>query len=268
MKKILLISLLIILPAMLHALPKEILADKYLIGAKTSIDKQNYQTANDYFQKIIDLDIALPDDFYFQYGKNALATKDYDKSLKYINLYLEKAGSSGKYYRDALLMSNQAEEGLVQKARKQEQWNQYREEQKERRRIEAAIPRYTLTILPTPSNARVQIKYIKDTYVDGIRLKEGTYSLKVSKKGYKSREFTVNLNKNIRKSIKLKKIKKKSTKKKSSGSVYHCTARSTRASGWVERVGLENAKRGALKQCNIRRQTSSYCRITNCYKVR
>lgn len=268
MTKILRITLMIILPMMLHALPKEILADKYLIGAKTSIDKQNYQAANDYFQKIVDLNIDLPDDFYFQYGKNALATKNYSKSLEYINLYLEKSGSGGKYYRDALLLSNQAEEGLVEKVRKQEQWNQYREEQEERRRIEAAIPRYTLTILPKPSNARVQINYIRDTYADGIRLKKGTYSIKVSKKGYKSKEFTVNLNKNIRKSVKLKKIKKKTVKKKSSGSVYHCTARSTRASGWVERVGLDNAKRGAIKQCNMRRQTNSYCRITNCYKVR
>lgn len=265
MKKILLIALLIILPMMLHALPKEILADKYLIGAKTSIDKQNYQAANDYFQKIVDLGIALPDDFYFQYGKNALATKDYTKSLEYINLYLEKAGSGGKYYRDALLMSNQAEEGLVQRDQKKERWNQYKEEQEEKRRIEAAIQRHTLTILPTPSNAKVQIKYIKNKYRDGIRLKQGSYTLKVSKKGYKSKEFIVNLNKDIRRSVKLKKIKKKN--KKSSG-VWHCTARSDRASGWVERVGLQNAKNGALKQCNMRRQTSSYCRITNCYKVR
>ncbi len=211
LKKILMTALLIILPVMLHALPKEILADKYLIGAKTSIDKQNYQAANEYFEKIVALDIALPDDFYFQYGKNALATKNYSKSLEYINLYLEKAGSGGKYYRDALLMSNQAEEGLVQRVQKRERWNQYREEQEEKRRIEAAIPRHTLTILPTPSNAKVQIKYIKDKYRDGIRLKQGSYSLKVSKKGYKSKTFTVNLNKDIRKSVKLKKIKKKSS---------------------------------------------------------
>ncbi|PHS40638.1 MAG: hypothetical protein COB07_03795 [Sulfurovum sp.] len=265
MKKTLLLALLIILPMMLHALPKEILADKYLIGAKTSIDKQNYQAANEYFEKIVALDIALPDDFYFQYGKNALATKDYHKSMEYINLYLEKAGSGGKYYRDALLMSNQAEEGLVQKAQKKERWHQYREEQEEKRRIEAGIQRYTLTILPTPSNARVQIKYIKARYRDGIRLKQGKYTLKVSKKGYKSKEFTVKLNKDIRRSVKLKKIKKKH--KKSSG-VWHCTARSDRASGWVERVGLENAKNGAIKQCNLRRQTNSYCRITNCYRVK
>ena len=268
MKKILLITLLLILPLMLHALPKEILADKYLVGAKTSIDKQDYQGANEYFEKIVALDITLPDDFYFQYGKNALATKEYDKSLKYINLYLEKAGNTGKYYRDALLMSNQAEEGMVEKARKQKEWDNYKARQEEKRRIEAAIPRYSLTILPTPSNAKVQIKYISNVYRDGIRLKEGNYTLKVSKKGYKSKEFTVNLNQDIHKSVKLKKIKKKSAKKKSSAHVYHCTARSDRASGWVERVGLQNAKNGALKQCNIRRQTSSSCRITNCYKVR
>jgi len=260
--------LLIILPIMLHALPKEILADKYLIGAKTSIDKQNYQAANEYFEKIVALDITLPDDFYFQYGKNALATKEYDKSLKYINLYLEKAGNTGKYYRDALLMSNQAEEGTVEKIRKQQEWDSYRAQQQEKRRIEAAIPKYSLTILPTPSNAKVQIKYISNVYRNGIKLKEGNYSLKVSKKGYKSKEFRVNLNKDIHKSVKLTKIKKKSTKKKSSAHVYHCTARSDRASGWVERVGLQNTKNGAIKQCNMRRQTNSSCRITNCYKVR
>ena len=268
MKKTLLITLLLLLPLTLHALPKEILADKYLVGAKTSIDKQDYQGANEYFEKIVALDIVLPNDFYFQYGKNALATKEYDKSLKYINLYLEKAGNTGKYYRDALLMSNQAEEGMVEKVRKQKEWDSYKAQQDERRRIEAAIPRYSLTVLPTPSNAKVQIKYISNVYRDGIRLKEGTYSIKVSKKGYKSKAFTVNLNQNIRKTVKLTKIKKKSTKKKSSANVYHCTARSERASGWVERVGLQNTKNGAIKQCNIRRQTNSTCRITNCYKVR
>lgn len=264
-KKTLLIGILIILPIMLHALPKEILADKYLVGAKTSIDKQNYQVANDYFQKIVDLDIVVPDDFYFQYGKNSLTLKDYSKALKYINLYLEKAGSAGKYYRDALLMSNQSEEGLIQKKRKQERWERYKVRQEEKRRIEDAIPRYTLTIVPTPSNAKVVIRYIKETYSDGMRLKEGKYTFKISKKGYKSKEITVKLDKDIKRTVKLAKIKKKVKK---SATVWHCTAKSDRASGWVERVGLQNAKNGAIKQCNIRRQTNSYCHISNCYKVR
>lgn len=260
-----LITLLILLPLMLHALPKEILADKYLVGAKASIDKQDYKTANEYFQKIIDLDIAVPDDFYFQYAKNSLTLKDYNQALKNINLYLEKAGSSGKYYRDALLMSIQAEEGIKEKELKRQQWERYRAQQEEKRRIEAAIPRYSLTIVPTPSNAKVQIKYIKEVYTDGIRLKKGKYTLKISKKGYKSKEITIDLNQDIKKSVKLTKIQ---NKPKKSSTVWHCTAKSDRASGWVERVGLQNAKNGALHQCNIRRQTNSQCRITNCYKVR
>ena len=62
------------------------------------------------------------------------------------------------------------------------------------------------------------------------------------------------------------KVKKRKQKARSDRSVWHCTARSTRASGWVERVGKENAKRGALHQCTMRLQTSTPCRITNCYR--
>lgn len=63
------------------------------------------------------------------------------------------------------------------------------------------------------------------------------------------------------------KAKKKRVKKSVDKSVWHCEAKSTRASGWVEKVGKENAKRGALNQCEIRRQTSVPCKIVNCYKL-
>ena len=62
------------------------------------------------------------------------------------------------------------------------------------------------------------------------------------------------------------KVKKRKQKARSDRSVWHCTARSTRASGWVERAGKENAKRGALRQCTMRLQTSTPCRIINCYR--
>lgn len=64
------------------------------------------------------------------------------------------------------------------------------------------------------------------------------------------------------------KIKKKSkVKKRIKKSVWHCNARSKRASGWVERVGKQNAINGALHQCEIRRQEARPCRIVNCYIV-
>jgi len=190
MKKILLLELLIILPIILYALPKSILADKYLIGAKISIDNKNYQSANDYFQKIIELDIEVPNDFYFQYAKNYFTLKEYSKALKYINIYFEKAGKSGKYYHNALLMSHQAEK-------------QKKIQQKKRK---DSTTKYSLTVIPTPSNARVQITNIKEVYKAGIRLKKSKYILKVSKKDYNPKIFTVYLDKNRKYNIKLKKI--------------------------------------------------------------
>jgi serine/threonine protein kinase len=72
-----------------------------------------------------------------------------------------------------------------------------------------------------------------------------------------------------KKKVKKQVKKKKKTYRKSSGSnVWYCEARSARASGWVRKVGKQNAINGALRQCNMRRQTSSRCRITNCHIVR
>ncbi len=63
---------------------------------------------------------------------------------------------------------------------------------------------------------------------------------------------------------KMKKLKKKQVSKKA---VWHCKAASQRASGWVEKLGKQNAIRGAIRQCELRRQTSTKCRIVNCYKL-
>ncbi len=60
--------------------------------------------------------------------------------------------------------------------------------------------------------------------------------------------------------------KKRPVRKHKPVVIWHCTAKSKRASGWVERTGLEAAKKGALHQCEIRRQTEVPCRIVNCYK--
>ncbi len=63
-------------------------------------------------------------------------------------------------------------------------------------------------------------------------------------------------------------VHKKEVKRKPKQSLYHCSARAKRASGWVERFGKENAMKGALHQCEIRRVTEVPCRIENCYRVR
>lgn len=63
-------------------------------------------------------------------------------------------------------------------------------------------------------------------------------------------------------------VKKVLQVKRRDSAVWRCTARSSRgATGWVERVGKENAKRGALHQCKIYSRTNVPCNISNCYKL-
>ena len=67
-----------------------------------------------------------------------------------------------------------------------------------------------------------------------------------------------------------KRKKKKHVQHKSSRSsnIWYCKAKSKRASGWVRKVGRQNAMNGAIRQCNNRRQTYSRCRIVDCHIVR
>ena len=64
-----------------------------------------------------------------------------------------------------------------------------------------------------------------------------------------------------------KKVKRIQKKVHKPMEVWHCEARAKRASGWVEKVGKENAIKGALHQCKIRRVTEVSCSISHCYRV-
>jgi len=54
--------------------------------------------------------------------------------------------------------------------------------------------RYTLKIITNPPHARVQIMNIKPKYHDGITLKKGRYTIRVSKPGYITSEYYVDVN--------------------------------------------------------------------------
>jgi len=69
------------------------------------------------------------------------------------------------------------------------------------------VKKYSLTINPTPSNAKVYIMNIKTKYKDGIRLKKGWYEIKVKKQGYETKLFKVNLNRDRDYDIRLTELK-------------------------------------------------------------
>jgi len=56
-------------------------------------------------------------------------------------------------------------------------------------------------------------------------------------------------------------------KKKRHISIWHCSAKSVRASGWAEDVNKNKAISSALHQCEIRRVSPQKCQIVNCYTL-
>ena len=73
--------------------------------------------------------------------------------------------------------------------------------------------RYALTINTTPEDAKVQILNISSKYYDGIRLKKGSYTIKVSKSGYLSKQGSVELEDDLNIDVSLEKIKSTYTHK-------------------------------------------------------
>ncbi|RLA73490.1 MAG: hypothetical protein DRG30_06315, partial [Epsilonproteobacteria bacterium] len=65
--------------------------------------------------------------------------------------------------------------------------------------------KYSLTINPTPHNAKVYITNIKPKYRDGIRLKAGEYRVKLIAQGYKSKIVDISLRKDSSYSVELEK---------------------------------------------------------------
>ena len=65
--------------------------------------------------------------------------------------------------------------------------------------------KYSLQVKVIPSNARVQIMNIKPKFYNGIELKEGSYRIRVSKKGYITSDKWMKLGRDRRMNITLKK---------------------------------------------------------------
>lgn len=67
---------------------------------------------------------------------------------------------------------------------------------------------FSLKINTIPYDARVQILNIIPKYYDGIELKKATYKIKVSKSGYESKRFDIDLKSDVNLDIKLQKLQK------------------------------------------------------------
>ena len=99
-------------------LPPEIMSDRYLLKAELLEASKNYVAAFNVMEKVIALhkahDLKLPVDFHFKFARVAMAADSIRIAYDSVNLYLTTAGRDGEFYREALLMSLEAEEEFVE----------------------------------------------------------------------------------------------------------------------------------------------------------
>ena len=100
------------LPAM--ALPPEMEADRLLLSAAKHLGSPE---ATEEFKKIRELNIELPTNYYYYYGKHQYETVNLEEANKNIEKYLEKAGRDGQFYKDSLEMITAIEEEQKRLAR-------------------------------------------------------------------------------------------------------------------------------------------------------
>ena len=98
------------LPA--ESLPPDIQADQYLIAAKRQIEAGNFAAATEYFAKILALNVAVPPELYFHYGKTLLKTGQYGMAKDALTRYVTASGRAGQYYQQALELLLEVDEKI------------------------------------------------------------------------------------------------------------------------------------------------------------
>ena len=94
-------------------LPPEIMADRYLVQAERLMKEKDFKAALEAMEKIVALqkehDLKLPDEFHFKYAQIAMSAGLLDAAIDAVSRYLVAAGRTGKFYREALELLDQAE---------------------------------------------------------------------------------------------------------------------------------------------------------------
>lgn len=77
-------------------------ARAYYEQAKRLIDQQKYIQAEVLFVKIFKMDVLLPDDICYHYGKTLFELKKYNQSKTFVEKYMRLNGEAGEFYLQSL----------------------------------------------------------------------------------------------------------------------------------------------------------------------
>jgi tetratricopeptide (TPR) repeat protein len=102
MRMILLFLLAIVAHSTGFALPPQVEADRLSLEAKKAFDQEDYATAAKNLEALKNTNTPLPASFSYLYGLSLFKTGQFDLARQYLDDYLTRSGSSGKYYKEAL----------------------------------------------------------------------------------------------------------------------------------------------------------------------
>lgn len=94
-----------------NGLPPDVQADQYLLAAMAKMKNGETASAVFYFQKIEALNVTVPNEFHFYYGRCLAQSQNYPKAIVELTAYVKAAGRAGKFYQEALQLLNSSTEG-------------------------------------------------------------------------------------------------------------------------------------------------------------
>lgn len=104
------LALFVALPA--RALPPEIEADRLAIKAKAALEAKDHAQAVESFERMEKLNVPLPQSFHYLKGVALNGMNRYGAAKRALEKYLAIAGTTGKFYKEALEAINRAEVGM------------------------------------------------------------------------------------------------------------------------------------------------------------
>jgi hypothetical protein len=116
MKKIVAIMISVGMSASLFALPPKIKQDQYMQGLDQSIASKNNAETQRYLKKLDALKqnykLELPARYNYFKAEVSLENKKYKEANAYVEKYLDKTGTKGKFYRQSLDILNEIEKRM------------------------------------------------------------------------------------------------------------------------------------------------------------
>ena len=111
-----LLGVVLAISVLFSTLPKKVLADKYMLQAKHSMEAKDYKSAQNYFEKVLSLGVDVPNTLHYFYAEALFLNKNYKKALEELEFFINGGGDKSKYYTKSLELYAKAEK--TQKAKK------------------------------------------------------------------------------------------------------------------------------------------------------